>query len=364
MAARQLSLDLGSKSYTIHIGSQLLAQLSDIIQQQFSPATQIAIISNETVAPLYLDAVQKPLINAGFSPLPVILPDGESYKNWPTLMKIFDTLIENRFERGSLLIALGGGVIGDMTGFAAASLLRGVPFIQIPTTLLAQVDASVGGKTGINHTLGKNLIGAFYQPKSVLIDCDTLKTLPQRELVAGLAEVIKYGIIWDKDLFALLEEKIDDLLALDEATLTEVIYQCCAIKADVVAQDEREKGVRALLNLGHTFGHAIETLTNYNTFLHGEAVGAGMIIAAELSYRLERISKAENQRIYQLIERTGLPTTIPKFSTTDYFAAMSRDKKVAQGKIRYILVDRIGEASLHQGLSETLISQVLKHFMQ
>ncbi|MBF0621662.1 MAG: 3-dehydroquinate synthase [Magnetococcales bacterium] len=358
-----LPLELGSRSYNILIGNDLFSGLDKALSSILT-GRQVAVVSNTTVAPLYLDRLLSVLRRGGFSVLPIILEDGEEHKNWTTLQTIFNALIENRFERTSTLIALGGGVIGDMTGFAAASYLRGVPFIQIPTTLLAQVDASVGGKTGINHTLGKNLIGAFYQPRMVAIDLDTLKTLPRRELLAGLAEVIKYGIIWDADLFSLLEEKLDAILETDTTVLAEVIHRCCAIKADIVAADEREQGQRALLNLGHTFGHAIETLTRYETYLHGEAVAVGMIMAADLSQQMGLCDKADLTRISTLIERSGLPTKGPAFSADNYLSAMARDKKVEHGKIRYILVDGIGKSSIHSEVDVALIKSAINNNLQ
>ncbi|MBF0127087.1 MAG: 3-dehydroquinate synthase, partial [Magnetococcales bacterium] len=273
-----LALDLGARSYEIHIGSGLLSTIGARLRARVK-GRRVAVVTNETVAPLYLAQTTHSLERSGFSVLPILLPDGEVHKNWSTLQTIFDALIAHQFERADTLLALGGGVVGDMTGFAAATFLRGVPFAQLPTTLLAQVDASVGGKTGINHPLGKNLIGAFHQPCLVLMDVETLRTLPERERLAGMAEVIKYGIIRDGDFFALLENRLEAILAMETAPITEVLRTCCAIKAEIVAADEREHGTRALLNLGHTFGHAIESLTGYGVWLHGEAVAVGMVVA-------------------------------------------------------------------------------------
>ena len=289
-----LTVDLGDRSYPIHIGPGLLDQ-ADLITPHLAQK-RVAIVTNTIVGPLYLDRLTRGLESAGVSVLPIVLPDGEAYKDWETLNLIFDALLQHRAERKTTLIALGGGVIGDMTGFAAASYQRGVPFIQVPTTLLSQVDSSVGGKTGINHPLGKNMIGAFYQPKLVLADTDTLKTLPPRELSAGLAEVIKYGLIWDADFFAWLEANMEKLRALEPQAIAHAIYRSCEIKAQVVAQDERESGVRALLNLGHTFGHAIEAGMGYGNWLHGEAVGAGMVLAARVSHRMGLINLADLTR--------------------------------------------------------------------
>ncbi|MBF0271436.1 MAG: 3-dehydroquinate synthase [Magnetococcales bacterium] len=340
---RTLTVELGPRSYDILIGSGILSGIGPELKKRFR-GQRIALVSNETVAPLYLAPTRQSLEEAGFRVTPVILPDGETHKNWITLQRIFDALIANRFERGDALLALGGGVIGDMTGFAAACHQRGVPFVQVPTTLLAQVDASVGGKTGINHPLGKNLIGAFHQPCLVLMDVDTLATLPQREQRAGLAEVIKYGVIWDKELFDLLEERLETILAGDAPLLTELLYRCCAIKAEIVAMDEREQGARALLNFGHTFGHAIESLTGYDTWLHGEAVAAGMVAAARFATRVGLCPAAETERVCALIQRAGLPTRLPAYPVDHYLEAMIHDKKVAFGNIRFILPETVGRA--------------------
>jgi 3-dehydroquinate synthase len=277
----------------------------------------------------------------------IVLPDGEATKNWETLNRIFDALLARRAERSTTLVALGGGVIGDLVGFAAATYQRGVPFIQVPTTLLAQVDSSVGGKTGINHPLGKNMIGAFYQPRLVLADTDTLNTLPDRELSAGLAEVIKYGLIRDLPFFEWLETSIERLLRREPAALAEAIERSCRAKAEVVAADERESGLRALLNLGHTFGHAIEAGTGYGSWLHGEAVAAGSVVAAELSRRLGWLSGADVERIKALFARARLPVLGPALALDRYLDLMSVDKKVAEGRIRYVLLRRIGDALVH-----------------
>jgi len=304
----------------------------------------VAIVTNTTVAPLYLDQLTKTLQAVGVSVIPIILPDGEAYKNTETLNKIYDVLLQNRCERSTTLIALGGGVIGDLTGYAAATYLRGVPFIQIPTTLLSQVDSSVGGKTGINHPLGKNMIGAFYQPQVVLADIDTLKTLPARELSAGMAEVIKYGLIRDAEFFNWLEAHIEALMALDESAISEAIYRSCRNKAEVVARDEHEAGERALLNLGHTFGHAIENAMGYGVWLHGEAVAAGTMMAADLSQRMGWLTAAEVSRIHALLTKASLPLDAPKLSVDQYLDLMQMDKKVADGKIRLVLQQGIGKS--------------------
>jgi 3-dehydroquinate synthase len=337
-----LKVDLANRSYPIHIGRNLIAD-ADLILPHLK-RKHVAIVTNTTVAPLYLDKLSQTLQAAGVSVIPIILPDGEAYKNTETLNKIYDALLQNRCERSTTLIALGGGVIGDLTGYAAATYLRGVPFIQIPTTLLSQVDSSVGGKTGINHPLGKNMIGAFYQPQVVLADIDTLKTLPARELSAGMAEVIKYGLIRDAEFFNWLEAHIEQLMALEESAISEAIYRSCQNKADVVARDEHETGERALLNLGHTFGHAIENAMGYGVWLHGEAVGAGTMMAADLSQRMGWLSAAEVARIHALLTKAKLPLEAPKLGTDKYLELMQMDKKVADGKIRLVLQQGIGQS--------------------
>ncbi|MBI3431383.1 MAG: 3-dehydroquinate synthase [Hydrogenophilales bacterium] len=352
-----LHVRLGERSYPIHIGAGLLGQpdlLLPHLQQK-----RVAVVTNTTVAPLYLDRLVALLQASGVAVTPIVLPDGEAYKNWETLNLIFDALLTQRAERKTTLIALGGGVIGDMTGFAAASYQRGVPFIQIPTTLLSQVDSSVGGKTGINHPLGKNMIGAFYQPKVVLADTDTLKTLPPRELSAGLAEVIKYGLIWDADFLTWLEANMDKLRALDPAAITHAIYRSCEIKAQVVGQDEREGGIRAILNLGHTFGHAIETGMGYGNWLHGEAVAAGMVMAAETSRRLGWLTEADVARTRALIRAAGLPDVAPDLGVDRYLEYMGHDKKVEGGKMRFVLLKKLGEAVITGDVPTDVLTGVL-----
>ncbi len=356
-----LTVDLGNRSYPIHIGMDLLAQPRLIVEHL--PQPRVAVITNTTVAPLYLDRLVNGLAEAGVTALPVVLPDGEQYKNWETLNTLFDALLTHRCERKTTLIALGGGVIGDLTGFAAASYLRGVPFIQIPTTLLAQVDSSVGGKTGINHPLGKNMIGAFYQPQLVLADTGTLSTLPPRELSAGLAEVIKYGLIYDAEFFAWLETNMGKLRALDEAGIAHAVYRSCEIKAEVVAQDERETGLRALLNLGHTFGHAIESGMGYGNWLHGEAVAAGTVLAADLSQRMGLLTAAEVDRIRALYRTAGLPDTAPDLGAESYKQYMGLDKKVEGGRIRFVLLRGIGSALLSADVLDTDLNAVLGHYV-
>ncbi|XP_058098921.1 3-dehydroquinate synthase, chloroplastic [Magnolia sinica] len=334
-----VDVDLGNRSYPIYIGSGLLQEPG--LLQRHVHGKKVLVVTNTTVAPLYLDKVINALThgNSSISVEAVILPDGEKYKEMGTLMKVFDKAIESRLDRRCTFIALGGGVIGDMCGFAAAAFLRGVNFIQIPTTLMAQVDSSVGGKTGINHPLGKNLIGAFYQPQSVLIDTDTLNTLPERELASGISEVVKYGLIRDAEFFEWQEKNMDALLARDPSALAYAIKRSCENKAEVVSLDEREGGVRATLNLGHTFGHAIETGSGYGQWLHGEAVAAGMVMAVDMSYRLGWIDESIVKRVFSILQHAKLPTTPPDIMTVEKFKAiMAVDKKVADGLLRLILL--------------------------
>lgn len=337
---RELSVELGNRSYPILIGPGLLGTFD---LKPFIAGNRVMIVTNETVAPLYLQQAEACFAGAQIDR--VVLPDGEKYKDWQTLNRIFDALLEHQHTRKTTLVALGGGVVGDMTGFAAACYQRGVPFIQIPTTLLSQVDSSVGGKTGINHPLGKNMIGAFHQPEAVLIDTRTLQSLPPREVSAGLAEVIKYGLIRDIDFLSWLEAHMDELVALRSEALAEAIYRSCACKAEVVALDEREGGLRAVLNLGHTFGHAIETHAGYGNWLHGEAVGTGMLMAAELSRLEGMISRADYERISRLVERAGLPGLPPEGMTPeDFMRLMAVDKKNIDGRLRLVLLRAIGDA--------------------
>ncbi len=353
-----LTVGLGERSYPIHIGNGLLDH-ADLIQAHV-PRGRVAIVTNTTVAPLYLEKLQQALRRIDVGSMPVILPDGEEYKNSGTLNLIYDALLTSRCERTTPLIALGGGVIGDMAGYAAATYLRGVPFIQIPTTLLAQVDSSVGGKTGINHPLGKNMIGAFYQPRLVLADTDTLNTLPDNELAAGIAEVIKYGLIRDLPFLEWLECNMDKLLARDTAVLQYAIARCCKNKAEVVAADEHESGERALLNLGHTFGHAIESGMGYGNWLHGEGVAAGTIMAADLSQRLGWINARDVARIRSLFERAGLPVAAPDLGVDKYLELMGLDKKVEGGKMRFVLLKEIGRAVIQGDVPQQLLRQTLE----
>lgn len=352
-----LTVDLGERSYPIYIGEGLLAS-----PELFLPhlaGRQVAIVTNETVAPLYLETLKGTL--AGQDVSTVILPDGERFKTWETLQLIFDGLLQARHDRKTTIIALGGGVIGDMAGFAAACYQRGVDFIQVPTTLLSQVDSSVGGKTGINHPLGKNMVGAFYQPKAVVIDTSVLKTLPARELSAGLAEVIKYGLICDLPFLGWLEEHIDTLRQLQPAALVEAIERSCAAKARVVGADERESGLRAILNLGHTFGHAIETHMGYGEWLHGEAVAAGTVMALEMSSRLGWISRDERDRGVCLLSRAGLPVAPPaEMRPGDFLEHMAVDKKVLDGRLRLVLLRSLGDAVITDDFPREILDATLR----
>jgi 3-dehydroquinate synthase len=337
----ELQVDLGERSYPITIGKSLLSDSA--LLAKHIPGKRVAVVTNTVVGPLYLERVTQSLAAAGKQVTPIVLPDGEEEKNWASLMRIFDVLLAEKCDRKTTLVALGGGVIGDMTGFAAATYMRGVPFIQVPTTLLAQVDSSVGGKTGINHPLGKNMIGAFYQPLAVVADTDTLNTLPPRELSAGLAEVIKHGAIIDAEFFAWIEQNIQKLVARDSGALAYAIQRSCEIKADVVRQDEREGGLRAILNFGHTFGHAIEAGLGYGEWLHGEAVGCGMAMAADLSHRLGYIDAQTKARIAALVRAAGLPTVAPDLGTERWIDLMQVDKKNEGGSIKFILLQPLGK---------------------
>jgi 3-dehydroquinate synthase len=353
-----LKVELGSRSYPILIGDGLLADANFL--RQHVPARDVLVVSNTTVAPLYLDGLV-----AGLGPrriIEVVLPDGESHKTLTNVSRILDVLVANRFGRDCTVVALGGGVVGDMAGFAAATYQRGVSFVQVPTTLLSQVDSSVGGKTGVNHPGGKNLIGAFHQPIAVLADTRTLASLPPRELRAGLAEVIKYGLICDPAFFAWLEEHMEALLGADPTALAHVIYRSCQIKAEIVARDEREQGDRALLNLGHTFGHAIESATGYTQWLHGEAIGAGLLMAAAMSRECGLMSAEEVSRVERLIARTGLPTRIDAVTPHLALEHMRIDKKVQGGRIRLILLRKIGEAFITADYSEGALDRTLHEY--
>ena len=353
-------IDLADRSYAITIGSELLG--SALTFQDLPKAATALVVSNTTVAPLYAAQLMDALRPRYAKVLQLSLPDGEAHKDWHTLQLIFDALLTNGCDRKTVLFALGGGVVGDMTGFAAASYMRGVPFVQVPTTLLAQVDSSVGGKTAINHPLGKNMIGAFYQPLRVVCDLDVLKTLPARELSAGLAEVIKYGPIADMAFFDWIEANLDALLARDAGALAHAVRRCCEIKARVVGQDEREAGLRAILNFGHTFGHAIESGLGYGEWLHGEAVGCGMVMAAQLSRRLGLVDSLFVERLSRLIKKAGLPTQGPVLSVADnagrYLELMRHDKKSEAGEIRFVVIEQPGQAAV-RAAPDALVREVI-----
>ena len=341
---KTLEVDLGSRSYPIHIGTDLIDQAE--LFSACEKASSLYIVTNTTVAPLYAQRLTQTLEKLGKSVRTIVLPDGESYKDWKNLQLIFDELLKHGAERQTMLLALGGGVIGDMTGFAAASFMRGIRFIQVPTTLLAQVDSSVGGKTGINHPLGKNMIGAFHQPVAVIADLNTLKTLPPRELSAGLAEVVKHGAIADAQFLDWIEANAKELLACDTKAMAHAVLRSCEIKSAVVSADEREGGIRATLNFGHTFGHAIEAGMGYGEWLHGEAVGCGMVMGVNLSCRLKHISQIEVDRLTQIIQSMNLPTEPPKFGAERYMDLMQVDKKTEGGQIRYVVLEKIGKAQV------------------
>lgn len=354
----RITVSLGERSYPISIGAGLF---SDPAHLSFLSAKQkVVVITNVTVAPLYAHKILTLLEHLGCEASVLELPDGEQYKSLDTFNTVMSYLLEGNYARDVVVIALGGGVIGDLVGFSAACYQRGVDFIQIPTTLLSQVDSSVGGKTAVNHKLGKNMIGAFYQPKSVIIDTDCLKTLPAREFAAGIAEVIKYGIIYDEAFFVWLEDNLDDLYALDEQALTYAISRCCQIKAEVVAKDEKESGIRALLNLGHTFGHAIEAELGYGKWLHGEAVSSGTLMAAKTAQLQGLITPQQVERILSILKKAQLPVHTPDTMTFDDFMKhMMRDKKVLSGELRLVLPTGIGSAEVVKGVPESIIRQAI-----
>jgi 3-dehydroquinate synthase len=355
----KVRVELGERSYDICIGSNILEGIGDRLKSfNFNP--KIAVISNPTVFSLYGERLSDSIRKSGFDLLGVLIPDGEEYKNLLSVQHIYDELLKHKLDRSSALIALGGGVIGDITGFAASTYMRGISYIQVPTTLLAQVDSSVGGKTGVNHDLGKNMIGTFWQPKLVWVDVETLKTLSKRELLAGLAEVIKYGVIYDRELFGFLEVAKEKILSLDKDSLKHIIKRSCEIKAEIVSRDERESGLRSILNYGHTIGHAIETVTGYRRFLHGEAVAIGMFLEAKLSHILNLIDENEVLRIKSVIVSYGLPSEMPEDINKDnIFSSMQLDKKAMAGELKIILPKKIGEVIIHKGLTQKQIKETL-----
>jgi len=353
-----LQVDLGARSYPIHIGTGVFAEAGRLLRATYS-GRRVFVVSNPVVASHHLAALQQGLSAAGIAIEVWQIPDGESAKNWDELYKILGWLLDMRAERHTPLIALGGGVVGDLAGLAAALYQRGMPLIQAPTSLLAQVDSSVGGKTAVNHPLGKNMIGAFYQPQQVWIDTATLSTLPPREYVSGLAEVVKYGAIRDRAFFDWLEENASALLAREPAAVNQAIHQSCRIKAMIVAADERETGERALLNLGHTFGHAIETALGYGQWLHGEAVAVGMVLAGRLSTLACGFEQSEQQRLERLLASLKLPLACPDLSLETWMTLMGRDKKVADGKMRFVLLERLGQAVVRQDIGEKELAKIL-----
>jgi len=337
-----ITVGLGERSYRIYFGRDVLGEIGACCRDM-ETGGNVAVVTNPVVGAYYLDPVKAALAEAGYTVYEVEIPDGEEYKNLDTLKSIYDRLIGFGLDRSSLLVALGGGVVGDVAGFAAATYLRGIPFVQVPTTLLAQVDSSVGGKTGINHEKGKNLIGAFYQPGLVLIDAITLDTLPEREYRSGLAEVAKYGVVLDRDLFDFMWANVADLLARDKDKLLHVIKRSCSIKASIVEKDEKEAGLRAVLNYGHTLGHAVETLTGYKTYTHGEAVAIGMAQAAKISEAEGHASRADTERIWTLLRGLGLPVEIPHFQASAFYDVLMHDKKVREGGINFVFNSGIGD---------------------
>ncbi|OIO67835.1 MAG: 3-dehydroquinate synthase [Zetaproteobacteria bacterium CG12_big_fil_rev_8_21_14_0_65_55_1124] len=359
---RVYRVDLGTRSYDIHIQPGCLDGLGKTMRSLFPATGRCLIVSNEVVAPLYLERVRQSLESSGWDAKTCILADGEQHKTLASWNSILDAMMLAKLSRGEPVIALGGGVVGDMTGFAAASYRRGIPYVQVPTTLLAQVDSSVGGKTAINHPHGKNMIGAFYQPALVWIDPLVLSTLAPRELRAGVAELIKYGLIRDTEFFTYLQQHMQSLLTLEADTVAEVIYHSCRHKAEVVVSDETEQGVRALLNLGHTFGHAIESMTHYTQYLHGEAVALGTLMAARLSAKLGYVPKAVEGHIRELYVSCGLPVDIPKFSADAWLDAMGHDKKNVGRRIRFILLKQIGEAFVAEDVDEASVRELIASF--
>jgi 3-dehydroquinate synthase len=357
---RVVNVKLAERSYPILVGKDLLSRLG-IECKKLKLGQRCAIISDKNVAPLFGKLVEKNLRAAGFAPITITVPAGETAKSLATVQSCYDQLATHRLERKSFIVALGGGVVGDLAGFVAATYLRGIDFVQVPTTLLAQVDSSVGGKVGVNLKAGKNLVGAFHQPKFVLCDLDPLKTLPAREFRAGLAEVIKYGIIYDAKLFAELERDLPKLLKRNPQTLAQVIARCCEIKANVVSQDETESSLRAILNFGHTIGHALEAISRYGKFLHGEAISIGQVAAAKLSAKVLGLPQSDVRRIKNIFQRAGLPTRIKLNSAQrkNLFAAMKLDKKVRAGEIKFVLAKKIGKVFWNQGVSDDLIHQTL-----
>ena len=351
-----LRVALGSRAYPIHIGAGLIGRAE--LYRDYLSGGSAAIVTNDVVGPLYLEEVKKALHGARVTE--IVVPDGEQAKGWETLQRVFDALLAARCGRDTLLVALGGGVVGDLAGFAAAVYQRGIDFVQVPTTLLAQVDASVGGKTAVNHARGKNMIGAFHQPLAVIGDVATLATLPEREVRAGIAEVLKHGFILDAEFVSWLEANVERLVARDSDALVHAVRRSCELKARVVAADEREAGLRAILNFGHTFGHAIEAGIGYGEWLHGEAVGAGMVMAAELSARAGLIGEIDVRRVRSLVRRAGLPVEGPPLPWDRYLELMAIDKKAARGRVRFVVLEAVGRAALRDELGEPLVRAAIE----
>ena len=356
----KIRVELGERSYNIMVGNGTLKDIGKTLEK-FEFSNKVALISNPTVYDLYGKTVSGALQDSGYELTEVLIPDGEAYKSLAYAEKIYEALLKAKLDRKSALIALGGGVIGDITGYAASTYMRGIDFLQLPTTLLAQVDSSVGGKTGVNHPLGKNMIGTFWQPRFVSIDTATLRTLPRREFLSGLGEVIKYGVIWDEEFFAFLEKNREKILQLEPASLTHIIRRSCEIKSDVVSKDEREAGLRAILNYGHTIGHAIETLTGYKKYLHGEAVAIGMYMEAKLSHQLGLINNEEVLRIKALISSYELPSEMPdEIEISDLIETMQIDKKTVAGKMHFVLPEKVGSVKIHREIAAEEIKRLLE----
>lgn len=355
---QKIRVELGSRSYNIMIDAMVLKDIGETLKK-FEFSSKVALISNPTVYELYGKTVSGSIKDSGYDLLEVLIPDGEEYKSLTYAEKIYEALLKAKLDRKSALIALGGGVIGDITGFAASTYMRGIDFIQVPTTLLAQVDSSVGGKTGVNHPLGKNMIGAFWQPRLVWVDSATLRTLPQREFLSGLGEVIKYGVIWDEEFFVYLETNRDKILQLDPGALTHIIRRSCEIKSEVVSKDERESGLRAVLNYGHTIGHAIETITGYKKYLHGEAVSIGMHLEAKLSHQVGLIDSIDVLRIKDLIDSYKLPSEMPgEIKINDLMEMMQIDKKTVGGKMHFVLPEKVGSVRIHDDITAENIKKL------
>ena len=354
---RTLTVALGERSYPIHIGEGILTRCGELLPAL--PSRRAVVVTNPIVAALHLDVLRAALLVVGISNEVIVVPEGETHKDWATLYEVHTRLLELGTERSTTLIALGGGVIGDLAGFAAATYQRGIPLVQVPTTLLAQVDSSVGGKTAVNHPLGKNMIGAFHQPRAVISDTATLSTLPDREYIAGIAEVIKCAAIRDLALFEWLEANMDRLVAREPEAVAHAVLESCRIKAEIVAADERETGERALLNFGHTFGHAIEAATGYDSWLHGEAVAAGMVLAARLSQAVTGLSRQDARRIERLLEQAQLPIRPPRIKTSRWLELIARDKKSEAGKLRFVLLGALGSGQLRSGLAHDQLAEAL-----